>query len=355
MPSLETITVLGAGTMGSALADLAQGAGYVVNLQDVRSQALEGSHPEIRTTTSLSDAVAEADLVLECVPEDLSTKQDVLSDTEDGAPSHTVLASNTSSIPITWIGEGLDEPARIVGMHFFHPVDRMDLVEIVPAEATSEATLDAAEQTSHRLGKDTVALSKDPPGFATTRLIVAMSLAAMRAQEAGLASHEGIDAAMTGFGFPMGPFQVTDYSGLDVLLSSARFLHEHLGDAYEPPRWLEEMVAEGRHGAKTGSGFYDWDEGIPQPDPGQEEPFRAELLMAVVANEASTLVDEEVAVARAIDQAARKGLGFPVGPLEWAREEGTDQVIDALGTLHGTTGDPLAKPRPALQKGRLGL
>lgn len=348
MPTIEKIAVLGAGTMGTGIASLADAHGIPLTLYDIDDKALQDAPPGAETTTSLEDAVAHADLVLESVPEELETKRDVMTRAERHAPRNAILASNTSAIPITWIAEPLEGPERAVGMHFFHPVDRMNLVELVPGKATTEDSLDQARRASTRMGKDTVTLQRDPPGFVTTRLICALGLAAMRAQDARLASRDAIDAGLLAFGFPMGPFQVTDFSGLDVFHATATFLGEHLNPAYEPPAWLGETVDENRLGAKTGTGFYDWSHGLPQPDPSEDETFQPELLMAVVVNEATPLVADQVAGVDVIDQATRKGLGFPKGPFEWAREEGLETVLDHLDELHEATGDPLARPREAL-------
>jgi len=270
--------------MGHGIAQVAAVAGYAVVLHDAdqdridqgparirrnlddgvsrgkvapesRDRALGGLTGSIERTA----AAAEADLVIEAVPEWLDLKIELLRAVEDVVAPDTLLATNTSSLSVTTIQECLSRPDRFVGLHFFNPVHIMKLVEVVRGGRTGEASLDAAVAFVHRLEKEPIVV-RDSPGFASSRLGVALGLEAIRMLEEGVASADAIDKAMElGYRHPMGPFRLTDLIGLDVRLDIATYLHETLGtDAFRPPELLRRMVAEGRLGRKSGQGFYHW-------------------------------------------------------------------------------------------------
>ena len=204
----------------------------------------------------LAEVADAPDVVVEAVPERLDLKHDVLAAAEATGP--TLLATNTSSIPIAELAAPLVRPERFVGLHFFNPVWAMALLEIVLGPATSTDTADRASSLARRLGKDPVVV-RDAPGFATSRLGVALGLEAMRMVQDGVASAADIDKAMVlGYRHPVGPLELTDVVGLDVRLDIARTLQAAYGDRFAPPALLEAMVAEGRLGKKSGEGFYRW-------------------------------------------------------------------------------------------------
>lgn len=203
--------------------------------------------------------LGDVDLVIEAVPEIPRLKAELLADLEQVVDPDTVLASNTSSLSISQLGEVLHRPERLIGLHFFNPVPASKLVEIVRAAHTDSRTLAAAHQLCARLEKDTVEVS-DSPGFATSRLGVALGLEAIRMVEEGVASPQDIDKAMMlGYRYPMGPLRLGDLVGHDVRLGIAEYLHSTLGARFEPPALLRRMVAEGKLGKKSGQGFYVWD------------------------------------------------------------------------------------------------
>lgn len=271
--------------MGHGIAQIAAVAGCDVVLRDINEPAVEKglaglkrslekavekgkATPEsasaalgrVRTTTDLRAAVGSADFVIEAVPERLEIKRAVFEEVRMSAPREAVLATNTSSLPIASIAEALPEEdrARIVGMHFFNPVPVMKLVEIVRAPTTSDATAQSVVDLARRMGKETIVV-RDSPGFATSRLGVALGLEAIRMLEENVASAEDIDRAMTlGYNHPMGPLRLTDLVGLDVRLNIAEGLAKSLGPRFEPPALLRMMVAQGRLGQKSGQGFYGW-------------------------------------------------------------------------------------------------
>ncbi len=283
MNHLSTVAVVGAGTMGHGIAQVAAQAGYAVRLADAVPGAaragleriranLDGAVQRGKVTAAERDAalariepaagVAEAargaDLVIEAAPEDLDLKRELFARFAAVAPT-AVLATNTSSLSVAAIASAASRPQRVVGMHFFNPVHLMKLVEVVTHEGSSAAARDAAVAAARRMGKEPIVV-RDSPGFASSRLGVALGLEAIRMVEAGIASPDDIDRAMTlGYNHPMGPLRLTDLVGLDVRLAIARYLHQQVGgDRFAPPALLERMVAEGKLGQKTGQGFYSW-------------------------------------------------------------------------------------------------
>ncbi len=283
---IRRVAVLGAGTMGHGIAQVAAMAGYRVALRDtsdalvqrgldrIRQNLDDGIAREkltaelreetlgrIRPCTEVADAVADADLVIEAVPEKFDLKRAVFAELDDHAPTSAIFATNTSSFSISELQRSSARPGQVVGLHFFNPVHIMKLVEVVRGRQTQEAVVEVAVHFARRIGKEPIVVN-DAPGFASSRLGIALGLEAMRMVEEGVASPEAIDKAMElGYRHPMGPLRLTDLVGLDVRLDIARYLHEALGsDRFRPPEILERMVAEGRLGQKTGQGFYTWNE-----------------------------------------------------------------------------------------------
>ena len=284
---MKRIAVLGAGTMGHGIAQVSAAAYPAVALYDVDEDRVAAGLQRVRDnldkgvnrgkvtpeereaclaalegTTSIESAVSGADLVIEAAPEDMDLKRRIFDEVTRYAPETALLATNTSSLSITEIGASLPEPARFLGLHFFNPVHIMALVEVVRSEVTAADTLSEALEYVATIGKEPVVVL-DSPGFASSRLGIALGLEAMRMVEEGVASPEDIDKAMVlGYRHPMGPLRLTDLVGLDVRLGIAEYLHETLGsDAFKPPELLRRLVAEGRLGKKSGQGFYDWSEG----------------------------------------------------------------------------------------------
>ena len=216
----------------------------------------EAAHAAYRTTTDPAD-LAEVTLVVEAVPEDVELKRRVFASVEQAAPQ-AFLATNTSSLSIDSIAEGLSRPERLVGLHFFNPVPVSDLVEVVVGRRTDPGLVGDARAWVEALGKTAITV-QDAPGFASSRLGVAIALEAMRMVQEGVASAEDIDTAMTlGYRHPLGPLRTTDIVGLDVRLAIAEHLARELGPRFEPPQLLRDKVAAGELGRKAGRGFYDW-------------------------------------------------------------------------------------------------
>jgi 3-hydroxybutyryl-CoA dehydrogenase len=282
---LDRVVVVGAGTMGHGIAQVAAMAGARVVLVDREADLVQAGLARIRQnldagvqrgkvddaartdtlerlsgSTDLTEAARDVDLAVEAVPEVLSLKRSVFETLEGSAPPGAVLATNTSSLSVSALQAGLRHPGRVLGLHFFNPVHIMALVEVVRGEATADDVVDDGVAFARRMGKEPIVV-RDSPGFASSRLGLVLGLEAMRMLEEGVASAADIDTAMTlGYRHPMGPLRLTDLVGLDVRLHIAEYLHEKLGgDRFRPPRILEEKVARGELGRKTGQGFFTWE------------------------------------------------------------------------------------------------
>jgi 3-hydroxybutyryl-CoA dehydrogenase len=278
---VQRVLVVGAGVMGTGIAQVAARAGYRTELFDVAAGAAQRAMERIgeslgraveksRCTAKerdealarlavapdLDTAAAAADLIIEAAPEDLQLKKDLFARLSRAARPEAILASNTSSLPVTALASAARQPNRVIGLHFFNPVPVMKLLEIVQGERTDPMVVTACRAVGARMGKEVVVV-RDAPGFATSRLGIAVALEAIRMVEEGVASPEEIDRAIElGYGHPMGPLKLTDHVGLDVRLAIAEHLHAELGERFRPPQLLRRMVRAGKLGKKTGEGFY---------------------------------------------------------------------------------------------------
>ncbi|WP_114578972.1 3-hydroxyacyl-CoA dehydrogenase family protein [Saliphagus sp. LR7] len=279
---IDRVGVVGAGTMGNGIAQVAATAGYDVVMRDVEAEFVEDGLAAIDSslsrledrddleeepgeisgrvtgTTELAD-LADCDLVVEAIVEDLEIKREVFADLDDLLPDDVVLATNTSTLSITSIGAATDSPERVVGIHFMNPVPIMEGVEIVVGERTSEGVVALAHDFSESLGKTTWE-ADDKPGFVTNRILMPWINEGIRAYDEGVAEKEDIDRGMElGTNVPMGPLKLADHIGLDVCLHASETLHEELGDRYIPAYLLKRKVEAGDLGKKTGTGFYEYE------------------------------------------------------------------------------------------------
>lgn len=286
LPTLDevrTIAVIGAGTMGHGIAHVVAQMGARVHLYDAMQGAARAGIAKIarnldkgvelgkvqpaerdsalaRLTAfdELTPACRGVDCVIEAVPEHLELKREIFASVDAIAPLHALLATNTSSLPVGEIATSVRDPGRVVGVHFFNPVHLMKLVEVVRHSGSSPAAVALAVGLAEKLGKTPIVVA-DSPGFASSRLGLALGLEAMRMVEQGVASAADIDTAMKlGYGHPMGPLELTDLVGLDVRLGIADYLSGVLGEAFAPPEILRAKVADGKLGKKSGEGFYRW-------------------------------------------------------------------------------------------------
>ncbi len=285
--TIERVGVIGAGTMGAGIAQVCAQAGWTTKLYDAFPEGLERgmerieafwekgiargkTTPEQRETWSanltpvadLAEAVGDADLVIEAVPELPELKHSVFAQLDALVPDHAILGTNTSSLSIAEIASATARPERVIGMHFFNPVPIMSLLELVRHDRTSQSTIETAQAAGNAMGKTTI-LVNDVPGFATSRLGVVLGNEAIRMLADGVASAKDIDTAMVlGYKHPMGPLALTDLVGLDVRRDILLNLQASFDDdAYAPHPLLERLVAEGRLGKKSGKGIYDWSSG----------------------------------------------------------------------------------------------
>ena len=280
-PAIPPVAVIGGGTMGAGIAQVFLEAGARVVLVEADPAAADRAGERVaaslqrasergRLAPSAAETlahlglssrlgdVAGSELVVEAVPEDVTLKRDLLQKVEALVGDATVLATNTSSLSVDTIGQGLRRRERLVGMHFFNPVPASALVEVVRGADTDAATLAIVHDLVRLLGKESIEVS-DSPGFATSRLGLVIALEAIRMVQDGVATAEEIDKGMElGYRHPMGPLRLTDLVGLDVRLDIAEYLHETLGPRFEVPELLRSMVAAGTLGKKSGQGFYSW-------------------------------------------------------------------------------------------------
>ncbi len=281
---IKKIAILGAGQMGSGIAQVAAASGYRVGIMDVSDEVLARGLKGIRksldrfvkagklsdekaqealnnifTTTELADAVEGAQVVIEAVPEDLALKKEIFAELEGLCDEGTIFASNTTELSITDIASVTGRSEQVIGMHWFNPAPIMRLVEIVAGVDTSEETVQVIQDLAREMGKETV-LVKDAQGFVTSRVLAAHMLECMRVLEEGVASVEDIDKAVRlGLNYPMGPFELADYVGLDTMVFAAEGLTEAYGDRFRAPQILRKLVEAGHLGRKTGRGFYQYD------------------------------------------------------------------------------------------------
>ena len=281
--AITKITVLGAGTMGHGIAHAAIAGGYTTRMYDVSDAAVAKGRGAIEdivkkgvelgklsagdaaavlarlsVTTNLAEALQDADLVIEAAPEQIDLKLALFAQIERLAPAGALIGSNTSALSISELAGSLENPARAAGMHFFNPVHKMKLIEIVQALKSAPATLEAIEDVSRRMGKETV-LVRESPGFITTRVNASIGNEAFYMLMEGVASARDIDKALKlGLNHPMGPFELVDLVGLDTRLSILEYLHRSLGEKYRPCPLLAEYVKAGRLGRKVGRGVYDY-------------------------------------------------------------------------------------------------
>lgn len=287
--AITRITVIGAGTMGRGIALAAAAGGFDTVLEDISGQMLtkamaeiravadkgvqrgkmtageaEGALARIHCETSIPNSVREADLIIEAGPEDMETKIEIYTLLDKAAPPHTIFASNTSSLSITEMASVTFRPKQFLGMHFFNPVHKMKLLELVQALETSPEVMAAADEVGRRMGKETVRV-KESPGFITSRINAMIGNEAFFMLQEGIASAVDIDKALKlGLNHPMGPFELVDIVGLDIRLHVLEYLHKTLGEKFRPCPLLSQYVKAGRLGRKAGRGVYDYSQESPK-------------------------------------------------------------------------------------------
>ena len=376
----STIGVVGAGAMGSGIAQLAAQAGHTVVLVDQHEAALERSaaalakvaarlvekgkwsaadseriQSAIDRTTSL-DSLAPCHWVIEAIVEDLGVKQSLFQSLETIVAPDVVLATNTSSLSVTAIAGKLQHPERFMGLHFFNPAPLMALVEVVPALQTDAAHVDRAKSMMDAWGKSPV-VTKDTPGFIVNRVARPFYGEALRIFEEGLASRETIDAAMRNAGFRMGPFELMDLIGNDVnyAVSCSVFEAFYNDPRYRPSLIQKQHVDAGWLGRKSGKGYYAYGEGQPAQtandasiDPNQFD-WIVERIVAMLINEAADACYLNIASPADLETAMTKGVNYPRGLLTWCNEWGAKATLNVLESLQIRYGDDRYRPSPVLR------
>ncbi|BCU66832.1 3-hydroxyacyl-CoA dehydrogenase [Sulfolobales archaeon HS-7] len=375
---MKKVAVVGAGSMGHGIAEVAALSGYEVWINDVAESILQnalqriswsveklvekGSVKEsadsiisrIHATTNQEEALRGAVLMIEAVIEDLETKRKVFSKAETLVESDAVLASNTSSLPITEIAKNLAKPERVVGMHFFNPPVLMPLVEVIRGERTSDEYFKKAIDFAKSFGKEIVPVNKDIPGFLVNRLLFRVSeVACLLHERDGIDVKEIDSAAIYQLGFPMGVFLLHDYAGVDVGYLVGKAMTERGFNVYTCES-LKQLYTEGKYGYKSGEGYYKYPEkgkfvrpSIPQ-DIGRQ--LNAYILLTTAVNEAAFLIREGIVSEEDIDKGCKLGLNWPKGILQYADEYGIDNFVKELRNLRQKYDLPQFEPDPFLEK-----
>ncbi|HUH17137.1 MAG TPA: 3-hydroxyacyl-CoA dehydrogenase NAD-binding domain-containing protein [Methylomirabilota bacterium] len=379
MNEIATIGVLGAGTMGTGIVQVAAEAGLEVLVHDPLEGATERARQRIegfldrkvakeqlsaedaaealariRPATALEE-LAGADVVIEAIFEDLVLKRDAFRRLDGAAGEAVILATNTSSLSVASIAGVTARPQRVIGMHFFNPVPLMVLVEVVAGPMTEPHVIDSVALLARRMGKTPV-VAADTPGFIVNRVQRAYYLEACRILEEGRAELGAIDDAMRGIGFRLGPFELADVVGTDVNLAAGIAIHEgFFGDPrYRPAQVQRRLVDAGRLGRKSSAGYYDyeadgsrgapWAGTAPRPDgvprlPALDAPQIEARILAAIVNEAASAVADGAATPGAIDTAMRLGTNWPEGPLAWGERIGLSSVVHTRDALHSAVPD----------------
>ena len=357
------VGIIGSGTMGSGIAQVAATAGCVVRLFDTNQSALDKAKNNLekvllrliekgridesekgRIQTNIIYAnqlqdLSEADLIIEAIVEDLSIKQAVFSELETIVSKSCIIASNTSSLSIASIAASLIKPERCIGIHFFNPAPLMKLVEVIPAVQTSDETLESCINTIKKWGK-IVAVAKDTPGFIVNRVARPFYGESLRIYEEGQADFATIDASLKSKGgFRMGPFELMDFIGNDVNYTVTETVFEafYYDPRYKPAFTQKRLSEAGYLGRKSGRGYYDYTEGAqrPQPEDNEELSIRIfERVLVMLINEAADALFLNVASPEDIDLAMTKGVNYPKGLLAWADEMGIQWCVERMDALY---------------------
>lgn len=373
------VGVLGAGTMGAGIAQVAAQAGHRVVLVDVNESALEKAKNSFQTIftklvekgkmtndqfietsnlisySSTFDAFSNCGIVIEAIVENINVKHTVFTQLESVVSEECILASNTSSLSIASIGSVLKKANRVIGIHFFNPAPLMPLVEIIPAVQTSEETLSFSKALIDSWGKTTV-VTKDTPGFIVNRVARPFYGEALRIYEEGIADFATIDWAMTSIGgFKMGPFTLMDYIGNDVnyAVTESVFSAFYYDPRFKPSFTQKRHAEAGFLGRKSGRGYYNYAEGVELPKPTEDAVIGRQIferIIVMLINEAFDALFLNIASREAIDLAMTKGVNYPKGLLQWADEIGLDKVLEKLEDLFAEYGEDRYRPNPLLRR-----
>lgn len=375
----KPVGIIGAGTMGSGIAQVASTAGHKVFLYDIDVSSLDSSREKlvkilerlvdkekidqskadsitknINYTTFLED-IADCRIVIEAAVEDLEIKQRIFHNVESAVSEEAIISTNTSSLSVTSIAAAVENPGRVIGTHFFNPAPLMALVEVVPAVQTNKEIIEPVVKLMESWGK-APAVAKDTPGFIVNRVARPFYGEALRILEEGIASIEQIDYAMkkTG-GFRMGPFELMDLIGNDVnyAVTETVFREFYFDPRYKPSFTQKRLVEAEMFGRKTGKGFYNYEGDILNAEPEIDENLAIEIFMRIVSmliNEAADAVYWNIASVEDIDKAMTKGVNYPKGLLKWCDEIGAAKILRRIEMLREETSEERYRPSPLLKK-----
>ena len=382
---IQRVAVVGTGLMGPGIAQSFALSGYEVNLLSRSKDSLKKAVQEItwsldkfvekdkiskieneaalsRLTTTMSyrEALSDVDLVVESVSENMQLKKQVFSKIDVHAPSHAIIATNTSTLSVTDMGRATRRPERTVGMHWFIPPQLIPLIEVVKGNDTTPETLNTIMAVSRKLGKTPIICKKDARGFIVSRILVAVFNEAFWTYTHKEASVEEIDSSVRYCGgFPMGWFELIDFVGVDIEHDVSKILYDAHGERYQPNlKVTEPLIEANKLGKKTGQGFYDWSKGRPAITKELKKKYDVERSWAVAVNEAAWMIQEGVAEPESIDLGMKLGTGWSLGPCEYADKQGLDKILDKLESTYKKYSIELYNPSPLLKDyvniGRLG-
>ncbi|MFP3304067.1 MAG: 3-hydroxyacyl-CoA dehydrogenase/enoyl-CoA hydratase family protein [Nitrososphaeria archaeon] len=376
---VKKVTVIGAGEMGHGIAEIFLINGYEVTIVDIKEEALQKAKQLIQeslnkfaqkgkikvedvakimgklsTSTNLEESVKGSDIIIEAVPEKIEIKADVLGRASKAAKPNAIIGTNTSNIKITELSQYVNGPWRFLGTHFFNPPVLMKLVELVKGEKTDDKVLDDVYNFMKTLGKEPIKVMKDTPGFIVNRISAPELLFFCLLADQKLAKPEEIDAFAKEQGLPMGPYELMDYVGLDVVYDSLVYFAKTISPDYGKCKTIGELVKQGKLGKKSGYGFYEWSEGkakIPKASATDKVNLLDVLVLEV--NEAVKLIEEGVATPEDIETAVKLGLNRPFGPITVAKSLTNNEVKTKLQELYQKFNCEVFKPAKSIEEGKL--
>ncbi|SHJ52079.1 3-hydroxyacyl-CoA dehydrogenase [Desulfatibacillum alkenivorans DSM 16219] len=375
---VKKIAVIGSGDMGHGIVQVAAMAGYNVAMKDVKQEFLDRGVARIvesldilvgkekisaqdkkdimgriSATTDTAEAVQDAQIVIEAVPEIMDLKKSVFSEVSASAPDDAILATNTSTMSISEISKAVNNPARFAGLHFFNPVNRMKLVEIIKGAETSGATADILVKFTEAIKKIPVVVLKDSPGFIVNRINAPNQAMLSAILDEGKIKPDELDTAMKMVGMPQGPYELADFVGLDVFVHTLKYYAETLSPEFRPGKYLTAKVEAGDLGKKTGQGIYDWSSGKPLIDGTTMcQDITPMEMLAIQINEAVRVHKEGIAASVAdIDLAVVHGMKAMAGPFAMCAGMQPEQLVTSLDKLHQRFGLAIFKPEPEVADG----
>ena len=376
---IKTIAVIGAGDMGHGIAEVALIAGYKVYLRDISQEFVDKGVGRINASleklvskgkvpaehfdrikselmipcTDLEEAVKEADLVIEAIPELMDLKKETFKIMDAAAPAHTLFASNTSTMKITEIASATKRPEKVLGLHYFNPAVLMKLVEVIKGEKTTEETMQIGHDFVNKIGKVPVKVHKDVPGFIVNRVQAPSGVLLGCILDKKIEEPEAVDAVLRNLGAPMGPYETMDYTGLDISYHGSAYFAEAIHEDFRAGQTLTAKVEANELGKKTGKGLFDWSAGRPEIDVSKASAtFDPMDLVAVNANEATKIVDQGACALEDVDTAIINATGSPFGPMALIKGMEPADLVARLEGLAEKFGKEIFKPTQMIKDGQ---